>query len=356
MLRRLRGQRAPSRAPLLFAGALLLAPATIRAEVLAFVPVQDRAGDPALVEVVEATVRREIGTAHRLVDPDTLRDSLRRGRIRVVDDASVEALQGLAVDTGAAWALSMTLHQRVRQDPPRLALSGRAWSLSSGELVWAGFEAASGLDDRRLLGFGLVHEMDRLATRAAERLTADLLSAGAARDGASPRPAARAAGLGRIAVVPLGSLTETAGTNAAETATAILRAELFRHGAEMAAAGCVADVLRRQHRLVWGGVPAELRRSLGEECGARTVITGQVERYETGGPALEPEPRVALALRLIDAADGRIAWLDALERSGWDGAAVFGLGRIHTRGALAERMTETLLRRLLSDVAEPPRE
>lgn len=356
VLRMLRALSAHHGPHLLVAGALLLAPGAGRAEVLAFAPVQDRAGDPDLVKVVEEAVRREIGTAHRLVDPVTLRDALRRGRIRIVDEAGVEALQALAADTGADWALSITLHQGAREDPPRLALSGRAWSLASGELVWAGFEATSGLDGRRLLGLGVVHGIDRLAAGAVERLADDLLAAGGGPEAAAPRLEPSAAGLGRIALVPMGSVTETAGTNAAETATEVLRAGLHRHGADIASSGCVAGLLRRQRRLVWGGVSADLRRGLRDECGARHVITGQVERYETVGPALEPEPRAALALRLIDAADGRIAWIDALERSGWDGVTVFGLGRIHTRGGLAERMTETLIRRLLSELGGATRE
>lgn len=350
MLRLLRSLHPPRAPLLLLAGALSLSAGPGRAEIVAIAPVQDRAGDPALVEVVEAAVREELATAHRLVDAVVFRDALRRSRIRVVDEASLDALDELAAATGADWVLSVTLHQSARDDPPRLALSGRAWDLPSGELRWAGFEAASGLDRRRVLGLGVVHEPDLLAAGAVERLAADLLEAGGSSGNRSVRGEPSAAGLGSVALVPLGSVTDSAGTNAAETATEMVRAQLHRHGAESVPSGCVISVLRRQSSLRWGGVPTRLRTMLRDECGARYVLTGQVEQYETRGSALEPEPRVALALRLVDTADGRIAWLGALERSGWDSETVFELGRIRTRGALAERVGETLLRRLLSEL------
>ena len=340
-------------APVLLAAVVLPAAGALpaRADRVAMTPVQDQAGDPVAVGVVEAAVRSRLEASHELVDPTALRDALRRGRVRRVDDAGADELRALGEETGADWVLTLTLHQSARLTPPRLALSGRAWDTETGALVWAGFEAASGLDGRTVLGLGVIDSLDDLGETVADRLVADLLASVAGGGGRSEALRPSAAGLGAIALVPLGSVTDAAGTRAAETATEVTRALLDRHGAELVSAGCVIGVLRRQPSYTWGGVDAAALEALRATCGARWVVTGQVESFEIGGSEREPEPRVALALRLLDTETGRIVALGGLERRGWDHQSVFRLGRIYTRGQLAERMVETLLRRLLVEAA-----
>jgi TolB-like protein len=318
------------------------------AATLAVAPLSDRQGDPEAAEAADAALHDALAAEHALVDPAALRDVLRRGRLRVLDDALPEELREVAAATGAERILSFTLHQTSRLETPTLALSGRAYDGATGELLWAGFEAASGLDGRRLLGLGVVGDMAVLADRAARRLVADFL------DGrrAGARPAA--AGLGTVALVPFGSVTEAAGTNAAETLTEVTRATFHRHGGRLVSPSRVAEVLRRRGWSAWGGVDDATRLALAEQLGVRWVLTGGVEEYESAGGAGEPEPRVAVALRLLDAETGGIAWMGGREGSGWDGQGPFHAGRIYSRGDLAEELISTLVRRLLRERAGEP--
>lgn len=341
---------APAVAALLCAVVLAAAPAA--AATVAMAPLSDRQGDPATAAAVEEAVVAEIAAAgHTVVDRGTLRDALRQRRIRVLDDAVPEELAGVAAAVGADWLLSVTLHQAELRDTPRLALSGRAYDGASGELLWSGFAAASGLDHRTVLGLGVVDDLQQLGRRDAAVLCADFLATTTAGSAARPlRPAA--ARLGLVAVLPLGSVTSAAGTNAAETATEITRSILFRHGAELVSPSRVAAVLRRSRLSSWGGVDDDARRAVAEATGARWIVTGGVETYEVGGGGGgEPEPRVALSLRLLDADSGHIAWIGGREKSGWDGFSPFRLGRVYSRGELAQRLVESMVRRLLDEVA-----
>ncbi len=323
------------------------------AATVAVAPLSDRQGDPATAQAVERGIVAELAASgHRVVDPVEMRNAMRARRLRVLDDAGPEDLVDLASALGADWVLSLTLHQTATAETPRLALSGHAFAGADGALRWCGFTAPSGLDGRTLLGLGVVDDLQDLAERAGRRLSRDFLKR-ASTGGTSRSLAPSAAGLGRIALLPFGSVTTAAGTNAAETATEIARTLLYRHGAELAPPGRVTSVLRRGG-LAWGGVDDDTRRALVAATGARWIVVGSVESYQAGGGGGEPRPRVALALRLLDAESGRITWIGGRERGGWDGAGPFRLGRVYTRGALAERMLTSMVRRLLSEPAGEP--
>lgn len=340
--------RLAARLPVLVLAAMLAAVGSVpaKAATLAVAPLSDRQGDPEAAQAADSALRDRLARDHDLVDPDQLRSVLRRGRIRVVDEALPEEVRELARAAGADRVLSFTLHQAERRQTPRLALSGRAYDGATGELLWAGFEAESGLDGRTLLGLGVVDDMGVLAERAADRLARDFLDDG---EGRRARPSA--AELGPVALLPFGSVTDAAGTNAAETLTEVTRAVLDRHGATQVVPSRVARVLRQHRWTGWGGVDDATRRTLARDLGARWIVTGGVERYDVSGNGEEPEPRVAVAVRLVDAATGRIVWMGGRERDGWDGQGPFRIGRVYSRGDLAQSLVESMVRRLLQERA-----
>jgi hypothetical protein len=125
-----------------------------------------------------------------------------------------------------------------------------------------------------------------------------------------------------------------------------VRAQLFRSGIDVVSPNLAFDILRQQQSGRWDGVTARTWSALRSLAGADTILTGEVESYELGGSEFAPRPRVVLAMRLLDAATGRILWTGSLERTGWDSQSLLGFGRIYSRGALTQRIVSILTKRL----------
>jgi TolB-like protein len=302
-------------------------------------PIQNRAGDQAAAQAVERTLRLALGVRGRLVDPEPTRDALRRLRIRNGDRAVPRLLRLLGERLGADWLVSATLHDAERRLVPRATVSVRLYSVSTGQLAWAGFHGASGVDHRTLLGLGAIRDLDALAALVVQELLEDLpSSAGAEID---PREDA----VGTLAIVPFGGHTVRRATAHAETVTEASRAVLLGDGARLVSPNESFDILRRLQAGQWGGVTAETREAL-RQARADAILTGAVEVYEVTGSEAEPNPRVGVAMRLVDASSGHILWTGAEERTGHGGLDLLGLGRVRSRGALTEQIVQSLTRRL----------
>lgn len=317
--------------------------------VIAVLPVQNRGGDDGIAEAVGLALREGLAGQAAHIEPGTARPVLRRLRIRNSDHTPPALLKRLAGELGAGLLISATLHDAERRGLPRLAVSARVYSGTSGELLGAAFEGGSGLDGRKLLGLGKVAELEELVPQVMARLNQELADIiGGGKHAGRSLPSST---LGTVAIVPLDSNTERRSTANAETATEAARAALHRRGVRLASPGCAAEVIRLRQAGHWGGVVAGAREALRRECGADAILTGTVEAYGMDGLLEEPEPRVSIALRIVDSDTGRILWMDALDRKGWDGQGLFGIGRIHARGALAERLMDVLSRKLLASLS-----
>ena len=312
---------------------------------IALFPVQDRAGDSAAVAVVDEALRSELGRRGRLVGPSETRDALRRLRIRNGDRVAPLLLRQLGTELSADWLASATLHEADRSMIPNLTLSVRVYSADTGELLWTGFRGESGLDRRKLLGLGTIADVEALAPLVARDLLLDLLQVGSGAGAAGPREPRRSR-LGTVAVVPFTGSTAWQPTLSAEAVTEAAQARLFADGVRLVSPNRLHDVLRRLQGGQWGGVTAATRAALERTAVADTILTGAVETYDLGGGEAEPEPAVAIALRLLDASTGRILWTGSSERRGWDRQGLFRRGRVHSRGALTARVMEDLARRL----------
>ena len=332
--------------PALAAAALLAAPcAAADGRAIALFPVQDRPGDPAAAAAIDEALRGEMGRLGRLVGPVETRDALRRLRIRNGDRVAPLLLRQLGVELGAGWLASATLHEADRSLVPGLTLSIRLYSSDTGELVFSGFRGESGLDRRKLLGLGVIAAVEDLAPLVAREVLRELPQAADGAGAARPREPRRSR-LGTVAVVPFTGSTEFQPTLSAEAVTEAAHARLFADGVPVVSPNRLYDVLRRLQAGLWGGVTSPTRAALERTASADTILTGTVEAWDLGGGEAEPEPQVAVALRLLEASTGRILWTGAAERRGWDRKGLFRRGRIHSRGALTARVIEDLTRRL----------
>ncbi len=340
-------------------------------EPAALLPLQDRVGDPVLTGAIEETLYEELGAKHSLVDRGRLRDALRRLRIRDASLASPTTLQRLAEELDVGWFFSATLHDateteltRVTQvftaevaaPVPQVILSARllrrapAASSAGTYLGWVGFASASGLDGRNLLGVGVVEDSEILARRTARRLVAAAFAEKPSPPDAPPpdrsgylRQAMTVARLGSVAVVPFEGVSERDAMVAAETVTELALSVLHENGVRLVPKGRVSQILRRRGILLRGEVDSATREVLHTEAGADCILTGTVETWEIVSRGPEPEPRVGFGARLIDAGSGQILWMNGMERGGWDGMRLFGTGRTHSLGRLAQQMMRSLV-------------
>lgn len=226
-------------------------------------------------------------------------------------------------------------------------MSLRIYSSATGEMTWTGFQAGSGLDRRKVLGLGTIDEMDSLIPFVVRDLLAELaLTAEPGEVASSPAHRGPRASLGKVAVVTFSASTKLRPTLNGETVTEAVRAQLFKSGVDVVSPNLAFDILRQQQSGRWDGVTARTWTALRSDAGAETILTGEVESYELGGSEYAPRPRVVLAMRLLDAATGRILWMGSLERTGWDSQSLLGFGRIYSRGALTEHIVGILTKRL----------
>lgn len=341
----------------------------------ALLPLQDRLGNPMLNVAVQDTLREVLMEHHTLVDRSKLRNALRHLRLRNANQASPLSLQRLAEELNVDWFFTATLHtatetalSRAAQafvgpgslPVPQIVLSARVFrkappgtGRAEVNLEWAGFVSASGLDGRRLLNLGVIEDPELLARLTAQRLATQFEERPPVD---TPRPnrdgfLREAIAIGRtglLAVLPFEGVSDRDANIAAETISALALSVLDENGVRLVPPGLVNQVLRRRGILLRGEVDVESRSAL-HEAGVDYILTGTVEEWEVRGGAREPEPRVSIGARLIDAGSGQIQWMNGQARSGWDGLNLFGTGRTHSRGRLAQHMMRSLVAAFFED-------
>lgn len=300
---------------------------------VAVFPPQDRVGDAPAAAAFEQALRFELRRFGRLADSETTRDALRSLRLRNGDDAAPDRLRQLGAGLGVQWLVSSTLHEADVALPFATA-STRVYSAANGELVWAGFRSGSGLDRTAILGLGRVSALGPLVRGLTHDLIEDLALA-------RPRLAAasgEAGGRPALALVPFSGLAQQRATLNAELVTEAIRARLLAAGIASLSPNLCQQILRSVQGGRWGGVTADTRTSLRELGGARAILTGTVEAYDEG-----QSPRVAVGVRLIDTASGRIVWTGWRERDEARRRHWLGLGREHSAGAVAEDVAAELV-------------
>jgi len=89
--------------------------------------------------------------------------------------------------------------------------------------------------------------------------------------------------------------------------------------------------------------------AIAKRTGARWLMAGTIIECGTVRTPDGEVPTVALALRLIDGATGRVRWTDMRTRSGEDRETVFGWGRVTN----LERLAQDTARELVAAIRLP---
>lgn len=318
---------------------------------VALLPIQDHAGDTQAMIAVKDELLWQLRARALVTATWRTRDVMRRHRVRNGDDEDPAMLMKLAKDLDVGWLISVTIHDAERSVTPRMTLTARAYDGRTGEIFWAAYQSGSGVDRRSVLGYGVLADIEPLAKLLVERLMADLGEAVDATPDKDTKAERRVDLLGPIAILPFDSITKNDGTINAETITQLARTELHSRGLRLVPAGCTSGVVRRRRVVGWGAVDQQTREEIRQDCGARLILTGTVERYDVSGSGAETQPFIAFGMRLVRADTGQILWTGGLERRGWARQSVFRFGRVHSRGSLAGAMMQTLIQELTQSVS-----
>ena len=318
---------------------------------VAMLPIQDHAGDTQAMLAVQDELLWQLRARGLVTATWRTRDVMRRHRVRNGDDEDPAMLRKLAEDLDVGWLISVTIHDAERSVTPRMTLTARAYDGSTGEIFWAGYQSGSGVDRRSVLGYGVLSHIEALAKLLVERLMADLGEAVDTTPDKVTKAERKLDLLSPMAILPFDSITEQDATINSETMTQLARTELHSQGVRLIPAGCTSGVIRTHRIIGWGAIDQPTREELSEECGAKLILTGTVERYDASGSMAETQPFVAFGMRLVRADTGQILWTGGLERRGWARQSVFRFGRIHSRGDLAGAMMQTMIQDLMQSVS-----
>lgn len=171
------------------------------------------------------------------------------------------------------------------------------------------------------------------------------LAAGCAASHPKPSPGVIAGPKPRVALIPLENLTLH--EDASEMMTRVLFVELVKRGAcEMIEAGEVEAVMESLRVRPTSSLSAEERAEFARRLGAAYLMVGSVLESDVSHTPDGDVPALAVALKLIDAANGRVAWADLGVRTGDDRERIFGWGRERSRERLAAVMAEEILQGL----------
>jgi hypothetical protein len=318
------------------AGALaFIEPSAVKAQgpEIVLLPTEDRVTDSEITSVVEAELEEALKSRGVLIDASSARPALRRLRLRRLEDVEPATGRRLAEDLGADWLIGLTIEEVWREPVAGLTLSARAVRAGDPEVRHA-LVSATGVDGLRLLGLGVIFDPAELVATAMARLLTDLDLSSVDRP-VGDLASAGGGELGRIAVVPLTSSVLEDASGVSRLATLALFSVLEHQGIDVVAENALAAVLRRQKATRWGELDRETRAVIAGELEADIILTGSVGEFSAGWGG-EPRPRVAVALRALDAETGRIVWTGGMEKDGWYRQKPFRRGRIRTRAELLE--------------------
>ena len=186
---------------------------------------------------------------------------------------------------------------------PVLTLSARVYSSATGELVWAGFRRPAGWTAAGCWAEGRISSLEVLVPLVVRELLGGLAPDTSAT--AAPREAASSPAIRAPSPSSPSRDRRLGGPRSTPRPSPRPRGRVcFADGVRTLSPNRSHEILRRLQGGRFGGVTAETRDALHDAGGADTILTGAVEAYEVGGSELEPEPRVTIAMRLLDAATG----------------------------------------------------
>jgi len=341
---------------------------------LAVLPLENLSGAPAPVREIHVALLNALRTRGIPVLPDdVLQDFMARHRMRNVGGLSTDLGRACHEETGAAAVLVTSADLYAEGEPPKLALTSRL--ISTGEkpaVLWMETAVVSGNQSPGAFGLGLIRDPYELERMVVDEIAGSLArrvfegntrpDPGPARNSGprgkttrrfrpksyyrSPQLSFGADEYRRVAVLPFEN--DTSHTNAAE----IVRLQFVRHllGArhvEVVEPGVVRQALLESRLIMREGLSLPQSDLLRVLLDVDVVISGTVSDYQEAR-GLGENPRVGMMVYGIDTHQGQVVWSSTSHNRGGDRVFFFDSGRLYTALAVASRMVDQVVERMLA--------
>ncbi len=294
-------------------------------------------------------LRRElIGRSVELADSADIETVLRKYRIRNTVEPSIQQIQLLSDELEVSYILVGSIdYVRTDAEAIEVALAARLIYVPTVEIVWSGTASAHS-DDRRLpFELGKTLDTNRLIARASMRLLQSF----------NYTPPSRTRRIDSIQVYlhrqeiakPCRSILILPFSNESHAAAAGYAvqnqfvAQLMSDGYSLIEPARAQQILY-ETRCGAGEISVEAVNVMRRELGADFILTGTVETYSGAFvPDWGDDPEVSMQVRLIDAAEGTIAWSQTASRRGSQGLVMFGYGATHGLNDLSRQLVRSLV-------------
>ncbi len=137
-----------------------------------------------------------------------------------------------------------------------------------------------------------------------------------------------------VAIMPLKAETELIGNSVAD----MVMTQLLRSGKYEVMERSRLNQVLGEAELAMSGLSDSKLADLGAMAGAEAIVTGTVEEYGTVASRGKALPNVALSVRLVDCASGKILW------------SVEGSDRADSGGTTVSQHARDLVRRMMVDL------
>jgi hypothetical protein len=331
----------------------LLANDTIKRLRIGVIPFANFTGSNEAAESILTLVNMQLDARDLdLIPPDTLRNIMRAGRIRMSGAIDTHGALRLRETLGVDLLLTGSIDFYSTLENPEVGLSLRLYDCIQRRLVWTASVVASGEDYAGLFGIGRIMSASTLADRVVNKTFSHFPLSKDGMLSASPQLAvtdhtnSSVKTGARIAIVTFDNITEQ--QRSGDIASILLMSELWRQGYEVVEPGEVAATLAELRSLPRGEISTEEISRLRGKLQVDYIVTGTIYRFvPTRGRSAESLPQIEMGLRLINASDGKVLASVSLSRTGDDSEGAFGVGRCYSLGKLTQKSLVNAWQQLL---------
>ena len=295
------------------------------------------AGDSLIFELL-------IEQGWNVIPRDSLRDVLRKHRIRTKNGINIDQAAAIRDELSADYFLIGTYNIYIENDIPEVGFSIHLVDTENLKIAAAFSAAANGEDFSGFLGIGRITSIDVLYKTVIAKAFVDINPPKI--ELLKTRPKVRSAG--RMAIVPFDNFSPD--RNAGLIVSSMLIAELTEAGWDIVSPGDVFQLFRLNNRIPRGEIDFDLLKQMTDKLNVDFVITGSVFEFTAGMAGIDGSvPEIELSGRLIESRTGRIISTESVSARGSDSELFFRSGTCYSLGKLTRKALRDLRNKIAGE-------